>query len=104
MSKLFRDERGQVVQIIDPNYPKIQTVAVSGSSAQTSNGMPHGCTLAMLVSTTNCWFSTAASAAKDATSIYLNAGTFFYHPCVEGTKFAFIQDSASGTAQVIPAL
>ncbi len=106
MSKLSRGDDGEPLQLVGLNYAKIQNVSVSGSSAPTTNGMPHGCTLAILVSTTNCWFKCATSptAAKDATSIFLAAGVYFYHPCAEGDKFAFIQDSSSGTAQVIPAL
>lgn len=109
MSKLFRGDDGGPVQIIQPNWAKIQNVTVSGSSSPTTNGAPHGCTLVMLISTTNCWFRADAqgvtpTAAKDATSIYLPAGVYFYLPATEGTKVAFIQDSAGGTAQVIPAL
>ena len=108
MSGLFRDATGQIVQIINPNFAsgKIQNVSITGTSAPTTNGAPHGCTLLMLISTTNCWFrsGTSPTAAKDATSIYLPAGVYFYLPCNEGDKVAFIQDSASGTAQVIPAL
>lgn len=106
MTKLYRDDTGSVVQTIYPNLAKVQNVSISGTSAPTTNGSPHGCTLLMLISTTNCWFTwgTSPTAAKDATSIYLAAGVYFYLPVTEGTKVAFIQDSASGTAQVIPAL
>lgn len=106
MTKLYRDDTGQVVQSVNPNRAKIQDVSVSGTSAATTNGSPHGCTLAMLISTTNCWFDfgTSPTATAAAPSIYLPAGVYFYLPVVEGTKVAFIQDSASGTAQVIPAL
>ena len=104
MTSIWRDDSGASVQTIKPNWAKIQNVTVSGSSAATSNGMPNGCTLAMLISTTNCWFIKGATAAKDATSIYLGAGVYFYLPISEGEKVAFIQDSAGGTAQVIPAL
>ena len=106
MSRLPRDDTGDTIQVVRLDYANIQNVSVSGTSAATTNGMPHGCTLALLVSTTNCWFrcATTPTAAKDNTSIYLAAGMYFYHPCAANDKFAFIQDSASGTAQVIPAL
>ncbi len=107
MSKLFRGDDGGPVQIIQPNFAKIQNVTVSGTSAPTTNTMPHGCTLAMMISTTNCWFNAGAGtpvAAKDNTSIYMPAGVYFYLPVTEAVKVAFIQDSAGGTAQVIPAL
>ena len=106
MTQLYCDDVGHRVQTIKPNWAKIQNVTVSGTSAPTTNGMPHGCTLAMLICTTNSWFKSATSptAAKDSTSIYLPAGVYFYLPIAEGEKVAFIQDSAGGTAQVIPAL
>jgi len=106
LTQLYRDDVGASVQVIKPNKTKMQNVTVSGTSAPTTNGMPHGCTLAMLTSTTNCWFNWGASptAAKDSTSIQLGAFVFFYLPVSEGDKVAFIQDSAGGTAQVIPAL
>jgi len=106
MTTLYRDDVGGSVQTIKPLWAKIQNVTVSGSSSPTTNGAAHGVSLLMLISTTNCWFKAAASptAAKDATSIYLPAGVYFYLPVVEGEKVAFIQDSAGGTAQVIPAL
>jgi hypothetical protein len=106
MTTLYCDDNGRAVQVIKPNYAKIQNVSVSGTSAPTTNGAPHGCTLLMIVSTTDCWIKAAASptAAKDNTSIFVPAKCYFYHAVAEGDKVAFIQDSASGTAQVIPAI
>ncbi len=107
MSRLWKDHNGNSVQIIEPDKPNIQNVSVSGSSAPTANPVPKACGLAMLISTTNCWFNwgVAPSAAKDTTSIYLPAGVYFYLPVTGGAdKVAFLQDSAAGTAQVIPAL
>ena len=107
MTALFNDSNGRTAQIINPNFDsnRIQNVTVSGTSAPTTNAVPDGCRLVMLVSTTNCWFRPGASptAAKDNTSIYLPAGVYFYLPVTGRAKVAFIQDSAGGTAQVIPA-
>ncbi len=106
MSTLHTGDKGEYLQLVKLDYANIQNVSVSGSSAPTTNQMPGGCTLAILISTTNCWFRCGSSptAAKDNTSIFLAAGVYFYHPCLATDKFAFIQDSSSGTAQVIPAL
>lgn len=106
MSQLWEDHNGKAVQIINPDKATIQNVSVSGTSAPTTNPVPNSCGLVILISTTNCWFNWGASptAAKDSTSIYLPAGAYFYLPVAGGVdKIAFIQDSASGTAQVIPA-
>jgi len=107
MSRLFRDENGHHVQIVTPDLSAIQNVSVSGTSAQITSAVQRSCGLVLLISTTNCWFNCGAdpTAAKDNTSIYLPAGVYFYLPVKGGTdKVAFIQDSAPGTAQVIPAL
>lgn len=109
---MFQDSNGNVVQTIKPNKLGIQNVAVAVASARTTNVVPgvggaQG-DFCMLISTTNCWFnwgSGSPDAAKDATSIYLPANTYFYLPIVGGVdKVAFIRDSADGTAQVIPAV
>ncbi len=106
MTALYRDHCGQVVQVINPNWAKIANVTVGSPSAQSTVTVPHGCTLVMLISTTNCWFKSGANptAAASATSIYLPGGVYFYLPVSEGDVVAFLQYSAAGTAQVIPAL
>ncbi len=107
MSQLYRDHNGASAQVIKPDKTTIQNVSISATSAPSSAAVPNACGLVMLISTTNCWFNWGASptAAKDTTSIYLPAGVYFYLPVTGGTdKVAFIQDSGSGTAQVIPAL
>lgn len=104
MSSLARDSNGQIIQAINPHT--IQNVSVAAASAACSNAVGGNTTMVMLISTTNCWFKKAASptAAKDATSVYLPAGVYYYLPVKGGSdKVAFIRDSADGTAQVIEA-
>jgi len=112
MSTIYRDESGHLVQAIRPDFANIQNVSVGAASAATTNAVPkddngQSNRLVMLISTTACWFRVGANptAAKDATSIYLPANVYFYQPVIAGSdKVAFIQDSAGGTAQIIPAL
>ncbi len=105
MTKLYCDDTGRTVQVINPNYAKIQNVSFD-SSTPTTTGAPHGCTMVMLIATQDCWFRSGASptAAASATSIFLPAKVYFYHPVIEGDKVAFIKNTDAGTAQVIPAL
>lgn len=110
MSRLISDSNGNVVQTIKPNMAKIQNVTTGAGSVPTTNpiegtGAERG-DIAMLISTTDCWFNIGAApvAAKDNTSIFLPAKVYFYIEVKGGvTKVAFIQDSAPGVAQVIPA-
>ena len=106
MSEQVRGSNGGLFQTINFNYAKIQRVSVSGTSAQTTNGMPHGCTMAMVSCDVDCFMNCAANptAVADATSIEVYAKVYFYHPVKEGDKLAFIQKTSAGTAQVIPAL
>lgn len=112
MSSLVRDAQNAVAQFLQPDLSSIQNVSVIVTSAATTNAVSKdtdGKTkrLFMIISTTACWIRWGASptAAKDNTSVYLPANTYFYLELVGGTdKVAFIRDSADGTAQVIPTL
>lgn len=104
MSLLFKDLNGTTAQIINPDIPNIQTVAIGASSAQTSNAVPN-CKLVMLWADVDCCFNVGVNptAAKDSTSIPLSAKTYFYQPVTARTdKIAVIQYSSSGTLWVIP--
>lgn len=118
MASLYKDENGNLVQTIRPDFANIQNVTVGAASAATASAIPKDANashpmfqgalrLVMIISTTACWFRVGANptAAKDNTSIYLPANVYAYVPVLAGTdKIAFIQDAAGGTAQVIPAL
>ena len=106
MSELYRDHNGKVAQLLIIDLPNVQTVSVSGASAATAVAVPNACTLVMLWCSVDAYFNVGSNptAAKDATSIPLTAKTYVYVPLSpnSGAKFAFIQDSSSGTAWIIP--
>lgn len=102
MSRIFRDEQGQAVQVIKPGT--IQKVTIGAASAA-SAAFGSKTTLVRIATDTACYilFGSAPTAAA-GTSIYMPAGRVEYFEVVAGEKVAVIQASAGGTLCITEAV
>jgi hypothetical protein len=94
---------GQVIDCLEYDFSAGQVVTVSGSAAS-SSAFTQGYVVAVITSTTNCWYAIgAAAAAHTAGSDYLPAGVKWKVKFPQGAVISVIQDSAGGFLSVMPA-
>ncbi|MGE4259225.1 MAG: hypothetical protein AB7F19_07775 [Candidatus Babeliales bacterium] len=80
-----------------------QNVSVSGSSTQ-SSAVGAGTRLVRLASTTACHIAIGSNPTATSTSALVFANVPEYVQCSPGDKIAVIQDSASGTLNIVEAI
>lgn len=96
MTKLPRSEYGDAIQAVYPGTT--QTVAISGTSAQTTNAVDSY--VVRLISTSACFIKFGSDPTASSSEAYLPAETAEYFAINPGDKVAVIQSASSGTLYV----
>lgn len=99
MANIVRSDHGDAVQVI--GLGTVQTVAVSSSSAATSNAVTSN--VVRLLSTTDCHVTFAESPTATTSMTRLVANVPEYFAITPGHKVAAIRSSADGTLYVTEA-
>jgi len=91
-------DNGEGLPIYRPST--VQKVTISGTSAAVSNAFGASTGAVRIVSTTDCYYTVAASPTATVTDHYLPAATIEHILVEPGEKIAFIQSSTGGIATV----